>query len=82
MIKAYKKNNLQAYNGLKAYKRFKAYKNYLKKSSIKDASITQFLHLCNFRLFRGLDHSNVKLMLNIDIANRVVNDYFIITKEN
>ena len=82
MIKAYKKNDLQAYNGLQAYERFKAYKNYTKKSSKKDATINRFLHSCNFRLIRGLEHSNVKLMLNIDIANRVVNDYLTITKKN
>ena len=82
MIKAYKKNDLQAYNGLQAYERFKAYKNYTKKSSKKDASVTRFLHSCNFRSFRGLEHSNVKLMLNIDIGNTLVNDYLTIKKEN
>ena len=76
------KNDLQAYNGLHAYERFKVYKNYTKKWSKKVASVTRFLHSCNFRLFRGLEHSNVKLMLNIDIANRAVNDYLTITKEN
>ena len=66
---------LQAYNGWHAYEKFEAYKNYTKKWNKKDASVTRFLHSCNLRLFRGLEHSNVKLMLNIDMANRVVNDY-------
>ena len=73
---------LQAYNGWHAYEKFEAYKNYTKKWNKKDASVTRFLHSCNLRLFRGLEHSNVKLMLNIDIANRVVNDYLTITKDN
>ena len=54
----------------------------MKKLSKKDASVSRFLHSCNFGLFRGLEHSHVKLMLNIDIANRVLNDYLTITKEN
>ena len=76
------KIDLQAYNGWHAYEKFEAYKNYTKKWNKKDASVTRFLHSCNLRLFRGLEHSNVKLMLNIDIANRVVNEYLTITKEN
>ena len=76
------KKDLQAYNDLQTYERFKIYKNCTKKSSKKDASVTRFLHSCNFRSFRGLEHSNVKLMLNIEIENRVVNDCLTITKEN
>ena len=77
-IKAYKKTTYKhttAYNHMKDLKHTKILQR-------NRASLTRFLHSCNFRLFRGLEHSNVKLMLNIDIANRVVNNYLTIAKEN
>ena len=36
------KKDLQAYNDLQTYERFKTYKNCTKKSSKKDASVTDF----------------------------------------